>query len=188
MAGCGIQNQPEPGSYEEAPQLKKKFSVFRIAVTPIHKSKPSDHGHQQALVSTLGSIWREYLTLVVLLLLNTCDALFIWGLSVCVPVSQLPETSNPGIRTVVETLHPFLICKHIFFFIFQQLGEFIPLSWLVAFFFIMLSDNLDDVFTRFFISTTVTLLVRRINCYFIHDHDTFPIPLYIINCFVYGVE
>lgn len=120
MAGCGIQNQPEPGSYEEAPQLKKKFSVFRIAVTPIHKSKPSDHGYQQALVSTLGSIWREYLTLVVLLLLNTCDALFIWGLSVCVPVSQLPETSNPGIRTVVETLHPFLICKHIFFLFFSS--------------------------------------------------------------------
>ena len=47
--------------------------------------------------------------------------------------------------------------------------------------FIVNTYNLDNVFARFFISVTITLLVRWINCYFIHDHNTFPIPLDFIN-------
>ena len=111
VARCGTLNQPKPGSYEEAPRLweRKIYGAFGVAVTPVHKSTPGDRGHQQELVSILGSVWRESSHTFANAFPYMCNALFIWVLSAYVPISQLPETSNLGIGTVEETLHPFLL-------------------------------------------------------------------------------
>lgn len=61
---------------------KKKFMVhLGVAVTPIHKSTPGDRGHQQELVSLLGSVWRESSHTFANAFPYMCDALFIWVLS-----------------------------------------------------------------------------------------------------------
>ena len=38
---------------------EKIYCAFGVAVTPVHKSTPGDRGHQQELVSILGSVWRD---------------------------------------------------------------------------------------------------------------------------------
>lgn len=88
---------------------EKIYGAFGVAVTPVHKSTPGDRGHQQELVSLLGSVWRESSHTFANAFPYMCNALFIWVLSAYVPISQLPETSNLGIGTVEETLHPFLL-------------------------------------------------------------------------------